>query len=511
VRRTISSRIYLSLLTASVFPSFLALGLLYYLMSAHDHLVQNHLENLIRSKNPVTGSFLSLIHDKRERYALQAQLLGLQVERRLPPGPFSPQGGPVLRELLERTEEVAEIAIFPPASSRFQKSWMDPGGGRFPVPVFEVNRPVLLTGDFRHLAHVHETPHYDVRILLASPPDDMTNYGNLATNYEESVQILRIYQGIRKYYWTFFFIALCVIVLVSYLAANAFLKSVTRSIQSLAAATRAVAEGRLDVSVEAKTRTEELATLVQDFNGMVKEMSAYRKRIRYLERMGAWQEVARRLAHEIKNPLTPILLAVQQIHEKAPRDNPKYANLVDTAVKMVREEVADLQKLVEAFGSLARLPDKQVQIIPVDEFMHEVVELANVTWGAGSVLLRDVLPAGALIDVDRMLMKRALLNIIENAIHAQKDVGRTEPVACWVTVSRRYLLIHIEDHGPGVPDPELIFEPYYTTKPSGTGLGLPLAKKIILDHEGDVTVRGAGGAGGTLVTVQLPRVTDAKA
>ena len=511
MRRTISSRIYLSLLTASVFPSFLALGLLYYLMSAHDHLVQNHLQNLIRNKNPVMGSFQSLIHDKRQRYVMQAQLLGHQLERRLPAGPFTQASESLLHEVLERTEEVAEIAVFSSRSSRSQRSWMDPGASRRQVPVFEVSRPVLLTGSFRHLAHVHETPHYDLRILLAAPPDDMKNYEGLALNYEESVQILQIYQGIRKYYWTLFFIALCVIVLVSYLAANAFLKSVTRSIRSLAAATRSVAEGRLDVSVEAKTRTEELATLVQDFNGMVKEMSANRKRIRYLERMGAWQEVARRLAHEIKNPLTPILLAVQQIHEKAPRDNPKYANLVDTAVKMVREEVADLQKLVEAFGALARLPDKQVQIVPVEEFMPELVELANVTWGRGSVLLRDRLPVGARLNVDRMLMKRALLNVVENAIQAQKESGSEAPVACWVTVSQRFLLIHIEDHGPGVPDPELIFEPYYSTKPAGTGLGLPLAKKIILDHEGDITVRGAGGAGGTLVTVQLPRVPEPKA
>jgi signal transduction histidine kinase len=121
-------------------------------------------------------------------------------------------------------------------------------------------------------------------------------------------------------------------------------------------------------------------------------------------------------------------------------------------------------------------------------------------------VLRDRLPRDARLNVDRMLMKRALLNIIENAIHAQKDAGKDVPVTFWVTVSRRYLHFHIEDHGTGVPDPELIFEPYYTTKPSGTGLGLPLAKKIILDHEGDITVRGAGGDGGTLVTVQLPRV-----
>ena len=506
MKHTISSRIYLSLLTASVFPSFLAMGLLYYLMSAHDHLVQNHLQNLIRTKNPVTNSFLSLVHDKKQRYSMQAQLLGHQLERWLPAEPFSAASGPLLQEVLETTEEIAEIAIFPPLSSKSQKSWMDPGARRRPVPMYEVSRPVLLTSEYRHLAYLHATPHFDIRILLATPPDDMKNYQSLAINYEESVQILKIYQGIRKYYWTLFFIALCVIVLASYLAANAFLKNVTRSIRNLATATRAVAEGRLDVSVEAKTRTDELATLVADFNGMVKEMSANRKRIRYLERMGAWQEVARRLAHEIKNPLTPILLAVQQIHEKAPRDNPKYANLVDTAVKMVREEVADLQKLVEAFGALARLPDKQVQVIPVAEFVNELVELANVTWGTSSLLLRDRLPQDAKFNVDRMLMKRALLNIIENAIHAQKDAGKDVPVSFWVTVSRRYLHFHIEDHGAGVPDPELIFEPYYTTKPSGTGLGLPLAKKIILDHEGDITVRGAGGDGGTLVTVQLPRV-----
>ncbi len=508
MKHTISSRIYLSLLTASVFPSFLAMGLLYYLMSAHDQLVQNHLQNLIRSKNPVTSSFLSLIHDKKQRYTMQAQLLGHQLERRLPAGPFSAASEPLVHEVLENTSEIAEIAIFPPLSSKSQKSWMDPGATRRPVPIFEVSRPVLLTAGYRHLAFVHATPYFDIRILLAAPPDDMKNYENLATNYEESVQILQIYQGIRKYYWTLFFIALCVIVLVSYLAANAFLKNVTRSIRNLATATRAVAEGNMDVRVEAKTRTDELSTLVQDFNGMVVEMSANRKRIRYLERMGAWQEVARRLAHEIKNPLTPILLAVQQIHEKAPRDNPKYADLVDTAVKMVREEVADLQKLVEAFGSLARLPDKQVKVIAVDEFVHELIELAGVTWGLQSVRLRDSLPAGARLNVDRMLLKRALLNIIENAIQAQKESGSDDPVSFMVTVSGRYVYFHIEDHGPGVPDPELIFEPYYTTKPSGTGLGLPLAKKIILDHEGDITVRGAGDAGGTIVTVQLPGVPE---
>ncbi len=219
--------------------------------------------------------------------------------------------------------------------------------------------------------------------------------------------------------------------------------------------------------------------------------------------MGAWQEVARRLAHEIKNPLTPILLAVQQIHEKAPRDNPKYAKLVDKAVQMVREEVADLQKLVDAFGSLARLPDKQVQDIPVEEFLRELVQLANLTWGDGMVEMVSV-PAGACFRGDRMLVKRALLNVLENAIHASRHAGAAVPVRIDAVREGRFLVVRIADAGAGVSAPEQVFEPYFTTKIDGTGLGLPLAKKIILDHDGEIVMESRKDSPGTVVTVRLP-------
>jgi len=287
------------------------------------------------------------------------------------------------------------------------------------------------------------------------------------------------------------------------MVSHAILKSVTRTIRSLAASMRAVSDGKLDVRMETRPKADELAMLIRDFNAMVQELASSRKRIRYLERMGAWQEVARRLAHEIKNPLTPILLAVQQIHEKAPRDNPKYVKLVDTAVQMVREEVSDLQKLVDAFGALARLPDKQVQEIPVEEFLKELVQLANLTWGEGSVTAGKM-PQGVNFRGDRMLVKRAMLNVLENAIHATRQSGSSEPVRLDAAREGRFLVIRITDSGVGVSDPEQAFEPYFTTKVDGTGLGLPLAKKIILDHDGDIVMEARGDAPGTIVILRLP-------
>ncbi len=499
MKASISTRVYFALLTASVIPSFLALGLLYYLLSAHDHLVQNHLQNINRNRNPVTSSFRSLLQEKRMRFVLQGKLLGVELEKSL--SGKTPEEHPgILETTLEQTPEIAEIAVFPPGSVSNMRNWLDPEAGPLPIPIHQVERPVLLTQEYRHLSHFHETAAFDIRVLLAAPVEDITSFQQLANNYEESVHILGIYQGIRKYYWTIFFFALLAIVGSSYLAASAILKRMTRTIRQLATATRSIAEGQLDVTVPPRAGRDELSVLVRDFNSMVREIAAGRQKIRYLERMGAWQEVARRLAHEIKNPLTPILLAVQQIHEKAPRDNPKFSRLVDTAVHMVREEVADLQKLVEAFGSLARLPDLQVQTIPVDDFVRELLELAEITWGKKRIELLGTVPPDTHLLADRMLLKRAILNVIENAVHAQ--TGNEKPVLFSVSRDKKTVSFFIEDSGEGVADTELIFEPYYTTKPQGTGLGLPLAKKIILDHEGDIQAESLST--GTRMVIRLP-------
>lgn len=504
MKRTIASRMYMALLMATVFPSLLALALLYHLLSAHDDLVQSHLQNIMQQKNAITESFLSLLHDRKQLTQMHAQLLGFQIEQRLQNASTLATVKNVLQDVLENTENAAEIALFPMVGvNHGEQRWWDPWDTHRPVPLVRVNRPSLLNSNFLYVMHYHPGNHYNIRIVLTARPNEMNNYRTLAASYEDTGYVLQIYQGIRKYYWTLFFGALFVIVIVSYFVSHSILKGVTRTIRRLATSMRAVSDGNLDVHMEQRSKDDELATLIHDFNAMVYELASNRKRIRYLERMGAWQEVARRLAHEIKNPLTPILLAVQQIHEKAPRDNPKYTKLVDKAVQMVREEVTDLQKLVEAFGALARLPDKQVQDIDVKEFLTELVHLANLTWGEGAVSLVST-PTDVCFRGDRMLMKRALLNVLENAIHATRQSATTDPVQILAVREGHFLMMRITDTGVGVKDPEVVFEPYFTTKIDGTGLGLPLAKKIILDHDGEIIMEARNDAPGTVVSIRLP-------
>jgi nitrogen fixation/metabolism regulation signal transduction histidine kinase len=237
---------------------------------------------------------------------------------------------------------------------------------------------------------------------------------------------------------------------------------------------------------------DELAQLTASFNAMVVELRQNRDRLAYLERVSTWQEIARRLAHEIKNPLTPILLAVQQLDRKfdAMRHQPdRYRGLVTDAVEIVTEEVGALRTLVQEFSEFARLP--QVQPRPVELGAYVCDLLKTNPQFDGLVTLS--LPSEPLwVLLDPVLMRRALLNLLQNAKEASPPPPNPEEpspiIALRVGVEHDKALVEVEDHGQGIPPDHLakIFDPYFTTKEHGTGLGLAIVKKIILDHSGDI-------------------------
>lgn len=308
----------------------------------------------------------------------------------------------------------------------------------------------------------------------------MTHYKKLASQYQENLKVIRIFKGIRKYYWYFFFLLLAIIVGISSTLSILILNNVAKRIKHLALATKSVASGDLDTAVSTEGN-DELAELADDFNNMVRDLKETRNKIIYLERMGAWQEVARNLAHEIKNPLTPILLAVQQIEEKAPRNDPAFTGMVRTAAGIVKEEVHTLRRLVDTFGNLARLPDKKEAPIEVIPFLEEFYDLVRLTWKETRLTCDGSLPEGTTVTGDRMLLKRALINVVENAIHAMEGGPGKSALTITVSIERERLSIAVLDKGPGIAQVDKIFNPYFTTKEQGTGLGLPLARKIILD------------------------------
>ena len=305
-------------------------------------------------------------------------------------------------------------------------------------------------------------------------------------------------------------------------------RGVTRRINRLGAAIGLVAQGDLAVRVPV-TGDDELGDLARTFNHMLGEMAQSRARIEFLQRIGAWQEMAQRLAHEIKNPLTPIQLAVQECHRKYAGDDPRFRSLLDTTLEIVEEEVGTLRRLVGDFSNFARLPQAELRDASLKDFLQECSEqlhhLEDVpgvdATEAETIALQNVdirwkvpeaeLPAA----IDRQMLRRVLVNLVRTATQAIRDariprggssqparpVGAGEVLGHVVVSARREgegAAILVEDDGPGIPAEARarVFDPYFTTKVDGTGLGLAIVKKIVVEHGGriDVATRSLGGA-----------------
>ena len=305
----------------------------------------------------------------------------------------------------------------------------------------------------------------------------------------------------------------------------------TLRINRLASAINQVAAGNLDVRV-AVTGSDELTELARVFNRMLGEMQQSRARIEYLQRIGAWQEMAQRLAHEIKNPLTPIQLAVQECHRKYAGDDPRFRGLLDTTLEIVEEEVGTLRRLVGNFSSFARLPHAELREESLRDFLRECSEQlghlgaelseegADEVLVAHDVEVRWEVPSEPIpAAIDRQMLRRVLVNLVRNSVEAIRDARPAREGQ-----PRGQVLVHaqprsdgvdllVEDDGPGVPEAsrERVFDPYFTTKAEGTGLGLAIVKKIVVEHNGSIAVRTSPRLGGSMFVISVPPPNDSLA
>jgi nitrogen fixation/metabolism regulation signal transduction histidine kinase len=304
-------------------------------------------------------------------------------------------------------------------------------------------------------------------------------------------------------------------------------RSVTRRIAALARATKAVGAGDLDVRVPVQGN-DELTDLSRGFNQMLSELEANRARVEFLQRMSTWQEMARRLAHEIKNPLTPILLAVEECHRKYQGTDPSFRKLIDTTLEVVEEEVGTLRRLVGEFSSFARLPRAELALGDVGEFLseqesHAVLirdELQNAAAAEPSERGRPATDAPRKVHLsfsvpsepmpahlDRQMLRQVVSNILRNAVQAVLAHRREGRVEVSLLIEENVFVINVDDDGPGVPEKmrDSIFDPYVTTKPDGTGLGLAIGKKIVVEHGGTIDA-GPSPLGGARFRIRIPRI-----
>lgn len=226
------------------------------------------------------------------------------------------------------------------------------------------------------------------------------------------------------------------------------------------------------------------------------------------QRNAAWGEVARRLAHEIKNPLTPIQLSAERLrHKYLATMTGKDAEVLDRSTHTIVQQVETLKEMVKAFSDYARMPSLNMQGLVLNDIIQEVLDLYR-NEGVGFDLVVDLDPTNPLIEADPGRLRQLLHNLIKNAQEAveQCEPGRINVISrCMQEETCRFVELRIEDNGTGFPDDVFsqLFEPYITTKPKGSGLGLAIVKKIVEEHGGVVWAENRE-TGGAAIIIRLP-------
>ncbi|MEM7678579.1 MAG: ATP-binding protein [Myxococcota bacterium] len=350
-----------------------------------------------------------------------------------------------------------------------------------------------------------EAPRLEAVFILARAYlTDRAQAEQISTLYDFSLRTT----GTRanNYYRAYFAIALVVMLLA--VTVGYFLsRAVTKRIANLAQATERVAQGEYGFTVPVGGN-DEITELTDGFNRMIHEVAQARDRIVYLEKVSGWQELARRLAHEIKNPLTPSRRASQELRRRAPDDDGRFRRLVDESTDMVEEEIGALTRLVDEFSRFAKLPEVMPAPVEVRDFLEDFLSAYNNFEPEAQVTL-DTPAVPVVAGIDRVLMRRVLHNLVTNAIQAAGP-GRAELTISCAFAPKDRIELRVEDNGPGVPDDEVqkVFEPYFTTKSTGTGLGLASVKKIVLQHRGTIFLHRAP-AGGACFVITLPAMVSA--
>lgn len=274
-----------------------------------------------------------------------------------------------------------------------------------------------------------------------------------------------------------------------------FSYKITKPISELAEASSRLATGDFEVEMAAGSR-DEIGKLVDSFNMMAVDLKEYRDKLVNSERMAAFTQMAQKVAHEIKNPLTPIQVSIQDLKKSFDENDRNFPEILENSCNTVLEEVSSLARIVKEFSEFARFPSPQMAVENLNELLEGFAGLYASDIESGRLAL-DLSDDKIMVKVDREHLKRAVYNVLKNAFEA---VGGTGNVELKTYRESTYAVVEITDSGPGFSPlaKKNLFSPYFTTKPDGSGLGLVIVKKIIGDHDGVIEIDDNDGNGTTV-------------
>ena len=297
--------------------------------------------------------------------------------------------------------------------------------------------------------------------------------------------------GIKITFAIIYIIVVTLLLFLSSIIAISFARRLTKPIINLISASENISRGKFDSKVPEEEVDEEFQKLNNNFNNMIERLKRQQDKLLTAERYAAWETVARKLAHEIKNPLTPIQLSIDRLREKYTSKikdgNKDFASYLET----INRQIKDIENLVNEFSNFARMPRPVLKKININEVIERSMKLSEASL---NFKINYNHPKNKnLIKGDEDQLNRAFINLIKNSSESIKEKVSEKPnfkgkIDIEISSNNDYIVVTLKDNGVGISDTKKAMTPYYTTKKKGTGLGLPIISKIFNEHSADFKI-----------------------
>ena len=314
--------------------------------------------------------------------------------------------------------------------------------------------------------------------------------------------------GIKVTFAIIYIIVVTLLLFLSTSIAITFASRLTKPIINLIGASDSISKGALDVKVPDLDTDEEFKQLIKNFNQMIERLKEQQDKLLINERYEAWESVARKLAHEIKNPLTPIQLSIDSLREKykekLSNDNKDFEKYLET----INRQIKDIEKLVNEFSNFARMPRPILIKIDVAHIIKKSLDFIKLTSKNSINFINK--SKNTFISGDEDQLNRVFINLIKNSEESLLDQSQKEAnfkgnIDIEIDDNNDYIVIRLTDNGIGITDSKKAMTPYFTTKKTGTGLGLPIVTKIINEHSGFFSIKNKRDRNGVTVKILLPK------
>ena len=313
--------------------------------------------------------------------------------------------------------------------------------------------------------------------------------------------------GIKVTFAIIYIIVVTLLLFLSTSIAITFASRLTKPIINLIGASDSISKGALDVKVPEVETDEEFKLLNKNFNQMIDRLKEQQDKLLITERYEAWESVARKLAHEIKNPLTPIQLSIDSLREKykikLSNDRKDFEKYLET----INRQIKDIEKLVNEFSNFARMPRPILKKIDITKLIQKSLDFMKLTSNNSINYVKR--NKNKFINGDEDQLNRVIINLIKNSEESflakiQKEPDFKGNIDIEIDDNNDYIFIRITDNGTGITDAKKAMTPYFTTKKTGTGLGLPIVTKIINEHSGNFSIKNRKDKSGAIITISLP-------